>query len=145
MSLKDTYAVSMPPGYFDALDLCFGWFDYQALVRLVIPGGATACLVGGFIERLLLSAGLRPATCRPPPSAFGAERRRAVLYLVPVDGPLTWVTNRPRDLGHAVVVCGPQGKEHAWAVRCLLDPPSRPPPAKDAPCFPVGIVCASSD
>ena len=76
---------------------------------------------------LLLSAGLRPATCRPPPSAFGAERRRAVLYLVPVDGPLTWVTNRPRDLGHAVVVCGPQGKEHAWAMRCLLDPPPAPP------------------
>ena len=56
LSLKGTYAVRMPPGYNDAIEAMFPW-DYSKLIRRLVPGGETACLYGGFNERLLIVAG----------------------------------------------------------------------------------------
>ena len=63
LSLKDAYAVDMPPGYDEVMTATFSWAEYNKLSRLVIPGGATACLVGGFYEQLLLVGGVPLAFC----------------------------------------------------------------------------------
>ena len=63
LSLKDAYTVDMPPGYDEVMTATFSWAEYNKLSRLVIPGGATACLVGGFYEQLLLVGGVPLAFC----------------------------------------------------------------------------------
>ena len=79
LSLKRRYGVDMPLGYDKVMTAAFSWAEYNKLSRLVIPGGATACLCRRLLRAVAASGRRAPCLLCGPLSAYFGSRSGVAL------------------------------------------------------------------